>query len=92
MDVMGVVTDVMKPTITQSGEFTVVFTIVDTEMLREFSLDTGVKVRFFRKRENELPPVRDVGDVVLLRSIKVIAGLVLSVFAVVSSLLDRPLE
>lgn len=51
-------------------DYTVTFTLVDRAFKDYFPHGQGIDVRFFNTKGENLPPV-SVGDVVLLRSIKV---------------------
>ena len=47
------------------------FSLADHSMGGNFgAFNEGLKVRFFRKSEGDLPPVREIGDVVILRRLK----------------------
>ena len=68
LNVMGLVVDALPPRQTGGSSFGVTFTIKDCD----FTSDArwGLKVRFFRDRQADLPSP-NVGDVVLLRMIQV---------------------
>jgi protection-of-telomeres protein 1 len=67
--VIGVVVDYLPPKqIYGGGDFLVTFKLQDQSM--RYSGE-GLKVRFFKKRSEDLPPIKAIGDVVLLRSVKV---------------------
>ena len=66
---MGVVTDLMAPGRSRGTDWMSSFSITDSS----YSIlhDGGFKVRFFRPIESELPAIAGIGDVVLLRGIKI---------------------
>jgi len=64
-NVMGVVTDFMLPNKTRGTDYQTTFTLRD--MSRYI---IGFRFKFFRSEMKELPPIQNVGDVVLLRRIK----------------------
>ena len=66
--VIGVVADYLPPKQSYGGDFQVTFKLQDQSMRWS---GEGLKVRFFKKRFEDLPPIKAIGDVVLLRSAKV---------------------
>ena len=68
-NVMGRVSDVMAPSRTRGTDWMFTFSIADHSMGEEWN--AGLKVRFFRKSEGDLPPIQNVGDIVLLRNLKI---------------------
>lgn len=66
LNVMGVVGDWMPPAPCGGSDFQMTFTLNDTKIFLN-----GFRVKFFRNKERELPPIKSSGDVVLLRNIKV---------------------
>ena len=66
--VIGVVVDYLPPKQSYGGDFQVTFRLQDQSM--RYSGE-GLKVRFFKKRFEDLPPIKAIGDVVLLRNAKV---------------------
>ena len=69
VDVMGVVTDFMHPVRTRGTDWTCSFSIIDSNY--DGIYEEGLKVRFFRPMETELPSIRGTGDVVLLRCLRI---------------------
>lgn len=69
VNLMGVVTDLLPPRMTRGTDWTNSFSIVDLSYSGVG--DYGLKVRFFRPLASELPAIRAIGDVVLLRGIKI---------------------
>lgn len=66
-NVMGVVTDLMTPSKTRGMDYQITFT------LRDMSPSThAFRIKFFRPEIKELPTVHKIGDIVLLRRIKLI--------------------
>lgn len=66
--VIGVVVDYMPPKKTYSGDFQATMKLQDHSW--RYSSE-GLKVKFFKKRFEDLPPIKGIGDVVLFRNIKV---------------------
>ena len=68
-NIMGVVTDFMVPGRSRGTDWMSSFSITDSS----YSIlhDGGFKVRFFRPMESELPAIKGLGDVVVLRGIKI---------------------
>ncbi len=68
-NIMGVVTDFMAPGRSRGTDWMSSFSITDSS----YSIlnDGGFKVRFFRPMESELPAIKGIGDVVVLRGIKI---------------------
>ena len=64
-NVIGVVTDLLPPKQSKGTDWTGTFSIADSSV---FGL--GQKVRFFAKRENDLPPIQKPGDVIILHKIR----------------------
>ncbi|PLB51128.1 hypothetical protein P170DRAFT_382369 [Aspergillus steynii IBT 23096] len=68
--VVGVVVDVPgTPKQTKGNSFFITFTLKDSDLTNGHTWD-GLKIRYFRDNESQLPPVQ-VGDVVLLRNIHI---------------------
>jgi protection-of-telomeres protein 1 len=65
--VIGVVVDYLPPKQNYAGDYQATFKLRDLSM--RYSGD-GLKVRFFKKHAEELPPIKAIGDVVLLRQVK----------------------
>ncbi|KAL8728931.1 MAG: hypothetical protein Q9181_005163 [Wetmoreana brouardii] len=66
VDLMGVVTDFQPPAKSRGTDWMCNFRLADPTVY-----DDGVKIRFFRPMETELPKIQQNGDVVVLHSIKV---------------------
>jgi len=70
VNIIGVVSDVMVPGKTQGTDYQMTFTLLDNS-----TLPNGLRVKFFRKNLFDMPAIQSIGDVVVLRKIKVdIAG------------------
>lgn len=69
VSIIGVVVDFMPPTATARGDHTIKFKLMDGALRRTQFSGEGLDVRFFKDPTN-LPKVREIGDVVLLRNIK----------------------
>ena len=76
VNVMGVVTDFLPPTKSRGKDYTSNFRLADRTVY-----DDGVKMRFFKPMETELPQIQSNGDVLVLRNIKVMpwSGMVVGV-------------
>ena len=69
VNIMGVVTDFLLPQRSRGTDWMRSFSITD---LSFGGLgDDGLKIRYFRPTESEMPAIMGTGDVVLLRSIKI---------------------
>lgn len=66
--VIGVVIDYLPPTQSRTGDYQLTFKLQDHSL--RYSGE-GLKVRFFKKRLEDLPLVKAIGDVVLLRNVRV---------------------
>ncbi|KAL9576938.1 MAG: hypothetical protein Q9212_006707 [Teloschistes hypoglaucus] len=64
VNLMGVVTDIQRPTKSKGSDWMCSFQIADSTVY-----DDGLKIRFF-KPESELPTIQANGDVVMLHNIK----------------------
>lgn len=71
VDVMGVVQDFLPPSQTRGTDYQITFTIRDDSMLAN-----GMRVKIFRPHLNHLPQIREIGDVVLLQSLRVSGSMV----------------
>ncbi|KAH9826648.1 ssDNA-binding domain of telomere protection protein [Teratosphaeria destructans] len=70
VSIIGVVVDLQTPTTTRTGDHMLTFKLLD-ERLRDAPSGTqGLTVRSFVKDQSLLPPVRGLGDVVLMRHAK----------------------
>ena len=67
LNIIGVVTDCLPATLSRGTDWMCTFSLADS---RVGGYGEGLKVRFFRPRESELPAIRGTGDVVVLRNVK----------------------
>ena len=67
INVIGVVTDYLSPKQSRRTDWTCSFSIKDES---NRGTGDGLKVRFFRPKEAELPAIKNIGDLVILRCIK----------------------
>ncbi|KAL9592342.1 MAG: hypothetical protein Q9179_006817, partial [Wetmoreana sp. 5 TL-2023] len=76
VDLMGVVTDFQPPAKSRGPDWMCSFCLADPTVY-----DDGVKIRFFRPTETELPKIQQNGDVVALHGIKIISwsGMVIGI-------------
>lgn len=70
-DMIGVVVDLMPTMVSRRGEHMLTFKLLDLKLADAIGGREGFTIRFFNKDEEELPKVRNVGDVVHLRQIKI---------------------
>lgn len=66
VNVIGVVTDFLPAARSKGSDWTCNFRLAD-----ETAYDDGVKIRYFRPMETELPQVEGNGDVVILQKVKI---------------------
>jgi len=69
VDVIGVVTDIMPPSLSKGTDWICTFSIADSTFGGDY--DQGLKIRFFKPTESELPKIQGTGDVIVLRSMKI---------------------
>lgn len=69
--VVGVVVDLLAPAPTRSGEWMMTFKLLDPKLRDAIYGNQGITVRFFKKDLQHLPRVRNLGDIALIRNIKV---------------------
>lgn len=69
VNIMGTVTDFLAPGRSRGTDWMCSFSVTDSSY--GGICNEGLKIRFFRPMENELPTIRGIGDVVLLRGIKI---------------------
>lgn len=69
VNVMGRVTDFMPPSKTRGTDWMCTFSIADRSFGAEYG--DGLKIRFFRPVQDELPSFQISGDVILLRNLKI---------------------
>ncbi|KAI9761707.1 MAG: hypothetical protein M1835_008135 [Candelina submexicana] len=67
VDIMGVVTDMLPPSRTKGTDFQSTFSLTDWSNYSS----SGLGIKFFRPKEDQLPTIRGTGDVVILRRMKV---------------------
>lgn len=65
VNVIGIVEDMLRPSKSRGSDWMCTFTIADDRC------DGGLKVRFFKPMESELPRIQSVGDVVILRNLRI---------------------
>ena len=70
VNLIGVVVDLMPPRQTTTGQHIVTFKIHDQQLVNSLEAPKGLTVRFFKQNLSTLPKVQKVGDIVLLRQIK----------------------
>ena len=71
VNIIGTVVDIRPPVVTRSGEHMATFKLLD-QSLKDATYGTdGLSMRFFKTDARLLPQVRSIGDVVLLRAVKV---------------------
>lgn len=69
VDIIGVVTDIMPPSRSKGPDWIYTFSIADPTFGGDY--DQGLKIRFFKPTESELPKIQGTGDVIVLRSMKI---------------------
>ena len=69
LNIMGVVTDFLAPVRSRGTDWMCSFSITDSSYGGIY--DDGLKVRFFRAVQSEMPAIRGTGDVVILRGIRI---------------------
>ncbi|TKA63346.1 hypothetical protein B0A55_10953, partial [Friedmanniomyces simplex] len=73
VSIIGVVVDVMPPSkLLKNNQWMFTFKLLDQRLQDSVNGSEGLTVRFFKDSESNLPQVREHGDVVLLRSIKML--------------------
>ncbi|TKA29206.1 hypothetical protein B0A50_03716 [Salinomyces thailandicus] len=72
VNIMGIVVDVMPPSMTKNNEHMFTFKLLDPAFRDSLPGNQlqGLTVRFFRSDPSKLPKIRDLGDAVLLRKVK----------------------
>lgn len=68
VSIIGVVVDLLRPSRSKGSDWMSSFSISDSTFPSE---DQVLKVRFFKAMESELPPLQGIGDVVILRRVKI---------------------
>ncbi|KXT10629.1 hypothetical protein AC579_6621 [Pseudocercospora musae] len=71
VSIVGAVVDVMEPTKTRGSSYMFSFKLLDERLSRAIEGSQGLTCRFFKDDLDGLPKVRRVGDMVLLRNVKV---------------------
>ena len=69
VSIIGVVTDVLPPSRSRGTDWICTFSVADSSLGGDY--DQGLKVRFFKPIETELPKIQGTGDVVVLRGMKI---------------------
>ena len=70
INVIGVVTDYLPPSRSKGNDWMCSFSITDDSNRGYREYGDGLKVRFFRPIEAELPPIQNLGDLVVIRNIR----------------------
>ena len=70
VSIIGVVIDLMPSALTRTNEHMLTFKLLDERLRDSVHGDKGLQVRFFKKDIQSLPRISQIGDVVLLRNIK----------------------
>lgn len=65
VNVIGVVEDMLPPSKSRGSDWMCTFTIADDRS------DGGLKVRFFKPMESELPRIQSIGDVIILQNLRI---------------------
>lgn len=71
VNVIGVVADLLPARQVGKGDWSITFKLQDPRLRDAFYRGEGLKVRYFKKRMEDLPPIKGIGDIVLLRSANV---------------------
>ncbi|KAK5136958.1 hypothetical protein LTR08_001465 [Meristemomyces frigidus] len=72
VNIIGAVVDIRPPIPTRSNEHMVTFKLLDQSLRDAVYGREGLSIRFFKADLQLLPQVRSMGDIVLLRSIKIL--------------------
>ncbi|EME85736.1 uncharacterized protein MYCFIDRAFT_213975 [Pseudocercospora fijiensis CIRAD86] len=72
VSIIGTVVDLMEPTKTRGSSYMFSFKLLDERLSRAIEGSHGLTCRFFINDLEGMPKVRRVGDMVLLRNVKVI--------------------
>jgi hypothetical protein len=67
--VIGVVVDVLLPALTRTGDHMLTIKLLDPS-LRDAVDNNGLRLRFFRSDPKMLPQIKQTGDIMLVRNIK----------------------
>ena len=70
VNILGLVVDLMPPVPTKTGQYMFTFKLLDQRLRDSAYGSQGLIVRFFKADLRHLPPVRNIGDVVLLRQMR----------------------
>ena len=68
VNIMGIVTDVLPPIKSRGPDWQFSFSLADSTL---GGIDNGFKVRFFKSLESEMPQIQGIGDVMILRNLKI---------------------
>ena len=68
VNIIGVTTDVRPPTKSRGSDYMCTFTLADAS---SSSLGDGLQVRFFQPDRESMPKFQAIGDVIVLRNIKI---------------------
>ena len=69
-NVIGVVVDAMPSTITKTGDHMLTIKLMDPSLRDAFENNNGLRLRFFRSDPKMLPQIKQPGDILLVRNIK----------------------
>lgn len=70
VNIIGIVVDLMEPKRTRTGSFMTTFKLIDERLRDSIYGSQGLTVRFFSETLDMVPKVRNIGDVMLLTTIK----------------------
>ncbi|KAF7194474.1 Protection of telomeres protein 1 [Pseudocercospora fuligena] len=72
VSIIGAVVDLMEPTKSRGSSYMFSFKLLDERLSRAIEGSQGLTCRFFMNDLDSMPKVRRVGDMVLLRNVKVV--------------------
>nr|POF13706.1 protection of telomeres protein 1 [Quercus suber] len=70
LNLIGVVVDYMPPMTARSGEFMLTVKLLDLKLRDNTSSKSGFPLRFFAAKQEWLPPIHSIGDVLLVIRVK----------------------
>ena len=70
LNIAGVVVDLMPVTRTTKGQDMLTFKMLDVKLRDAVYGTEGLKTRFFMERQEDLPAIEKLGDVVILKNAK----------------------
>ncbi|KAF2216400.1 hypothetical protein CERZMDRAFT_93695 [Cercospora zeae-maydis SCOH1-5] len=70
VNIIGIVVDFMEPMQTKTGQSMLTFRLLDYRLSMAAEGSQGLTCRSFKKDADSLPRVRSIGDVVMLRNVK----------------------